>query len=132
MPTALSRLGRVSSIALLGAAVWASALVAAGFLVPVYTTETVSSSGELAQRTETVVGANGPGAVVVLAVPLLATVLVACALLVPARAGLPVAWALTALLGVLTVLGMLTIGVFVLPVTAALVVACASASRARR
>jgi hypothetical protein len=129
MVTAFTRLGRASSIALLSAVAWGSLLVVAGFLLPVYQSETVSSSGELTQSTGTLVGVNVPGVVVVLAVPLLVTVLVACALLVRTRRGaFPVAWALTALLGAFNLLGMLTIGVFVVPVTAALVVACASAS----
>lgn len=39
---------------------------------------------------------------------------------------LPLAWAFTGLLGVLNLVAMLSIGVFVLPVTAALIVACAT------
>jgi hypothetical protein len=128
---AFKRLGRVSSLALVGAAVWGLVLVVAGFLVPAYQSTSLSSSGELTQSSETLVGMNGPGVVPVLALPLLVTVLVACALLLRARrAAMPVAWALTALLAVFNVLGMLTIGVFVVPVTAALVVACASGSTA--
>jgi hypothetical protein len=128
---AFKRLGRVSSLALVGAAVWGLVLVVAGFLVPAYQSTSLSSSGELTQSSATLVGMNGPGVVPVLALPLLVTVLVACALLLRARrAAMPVAWALTALLAVFNVLGMLTIGVFVVPVTAALVVACASGSTA--
>jgi len=126
------RLGRVSSVALVGAAVWGVLLVVAGFVVPAYQSTSMSSSGEPTQSTETLVGMNGSGVVVVLALPLLVTVLVACALLLRARhAAMPVAWGLTALLAVFNILGMLTIGVFVLPVTAALVVACASGSKTR-
>lgn len=129
MVRAFSKLGRASSIALLSAAAWGLALVVAGFLVPVYQSEDMSPSGELTQGTETLVGMNGPGVLIALALPLLATVLVAGSLLLRSRRGaLPVAWALTALLAVFNLLGMLTIGVFVVPVTAALVVACASAS----
>lgn len=125
------RLGRVSSLALVGAAAWGLLLVVVGFLVPAYQSTGMSSSGELTQSSETLVGMNGPGVAVVLALPLLVTVLVACALLLRARrAAMPVAWALTALLAVFNVLGMLTIGVFVVPVTAALVVACTSGSKA--
>jgi hypothetical protein len=68
--------------------------------------------------------------VVVLAVPFLVTLLVASALLARSRrAALPFAWALTALLAAFNLVGMLTVGVFVLPVTAALVVACSMSSR---
>ena len=125
-------LGRASSVALLGAAIWGLGLVVAGFLVPAYQSTSMSSPGELTQSSETLVGMNGPGVAVVLAVPLLVTVLVGCALLLRGRRGaMPVAWALTALLAVFNVLGMLSIGVFVVPVTAALVVACASGSGPR-
>ena len=125
-------LGRASSVALLGAAIWGLGLVVAGFLVPAYQSTSMSSSGELTQSSETLVGINGPGVAIVLALPLLVTVLVGCALLLRGRRGaMPVAWALTALLAVFNVLGMLSIGVFVAPVTAALVVACASGSRQR-
>ena len=119
--------GRVAGRRHLGAG-----LVVAGFLVPAYQSTSMSSSGELTQSSKTLVGMNGPGVAFVLALPLLVTVLVGCALLLRGRRGaMPVAWALTALLAVFNVLGMLSIGVFVVPVTAALVVACASGSRPR-
>jgi hypothetical protein len=117
---------------LLTAAIWGLVLVVAGFLVPAYRSTSMSSSGEPTQSSETLVGVNGPGVAVVLVGPLLVTVLVGCALLLRGRRGaLPVAWVLTALLAVFIVLWMLSIGVFVVPVTAALVVACASGSRPR-
>jgi hypothetical protein len=129
MVTAFSKLGRASSIALLSAAAWGSALVVAGFFIPVYQSENMSPSGKLTQGNETLVGMNGPGVLIALVLPLLATVLVAGALLLRTRRGaLRLAWALTAVLAVFNLLGMLTIGVFVLPVTVALVVACASTS----
>jgi hypothetical protein len=87
-----------------------------------------SSTGEVTFGSDTLVGANGLGVVVVLAVPLMVTVLVGCALRLRAhRAGLPVAWTLTGLLAVFTLLAMMSIGVFMIPVTAGLVVACATA-----
>ena len=119
--------GRAASVALLCAAVWALGLLVAGWLVPVYQSTSISSSGEQTRSTETLVGVNGPGVLIVLAIPLLATLLVAGALLVrPRRGALPLAWALTALLAGVNLLAMLTIGIFILPVTAALVVACAT------
>jgi hypothetical protein len=74
-------------IAVLTAAAWSLALFVAGFTVPVYRSVGVSSAGEPTQSTETLVGVNGSGAVVVLAVPFLVTVLVTCALLVRSRRG---------------------------------------------
>lgn len=131
MVKAATRLGRASSVALLFAVVWGLGLVVAGFLVPAYRSTGMSSSGESAESTSTLVGTNGWGVAVVLAVPLLVTVLVAGALLLRPRPGATVvAWALTGLLAVFNLLAMLTIGVFVVPVTAALVVACAAGSKA--
>lgn len=131
--SAFERPSHPSSTALPTAGVWGLGLVVAGLLVPAYQSTSTSSSGELTQSTETLVEVNGLGVVVVLTVPLLATVLVGCALLLRARRGvMPAAWALTALLVGFNVLAMLTIGVFVVPVTAALLVACASASGRRQ
>lgn len=124
------RLGRAASTALLGAAVWGLGLVVAAFLFPAYRSSGMSSSGEPTQGTTTLVGMNGPGVLVVVAVPLLVTLLVGAALLARSRrAALPFAWVLTALLALFNLVGMLTIGAFILPVTAALVVACALTSR---
>lgn len=124
------RLGRVASFALLLAAVYGIVLVVAGFLAPVYSWETEATSGETTQGSNTVVGVNGLGAVVVLAVPLLATVLVGCALWRRSRRGaVPSAWTLTGLLAGFNLLAMASIGLLMLPITAALIVACATCRR---
>ncbi len=126
-----SSTGRTTRIALLAAAAWGVGLMIAGFVVPVYETSTASQTGVAAQGTATLVGANGISAAFVLAIPLLATALVAGSLQVPdRRAALGAAWTLTALLLVGNLLAMLTVGIFVLPLTVALVVASATASRA--
>jgi hypothetical protein len=120
-----TRLGRVASVALMLAAVYGMVLVVAGFLAPFYNSESMSSSGEVTHGSGTLVGVNGLGVVVVLGVPLLATVLVGCALWLRSRRGaVPIAWTLTGLLAVFNLLAMMSIGLFVLPVTAALIVAC--------
>ena len=62
----IERLGRVASIALLGAATYGLLLIAAGFVVPVYESSSTSSSGYLTKGSETLIGENGTGAVVVL------------------------------------------------------------------
>ena len=132
MMIALERPGRASSIALSIAGVWGVGLVVAGFFVPAYQSSSWSSSGGLTRSTATLVGANGLGVVVVLALPVVATVLVTFALLVRSQPGArPAAGVLTVRRAGLNVLAMLSIGVFVVPVTAALVVACASASDAK-
>ncbi len=124
---------RLGFLALVAALVYSAVLVIGGFFVPVYSTESVSSSGEVAQDSRTLVAENGVGVALVLGIPLLVSLAVAAALWQPARRGmLPVAWALTGVLAVFTLLAMLTIGVFVLPVTVALVVACATCRRERQ
>jgi hypothetical protein len=125
--TAWTGLGRPASVALVIAGVWGLGLVVAGFVVPMYRTIRQSESGEVARGSDTLVGANGLGVVVVLAVPFVVTVLVGWALLLRAhRGGLPVAWTLTGLVAGLTFLSMPSIGLFIIPITVSLVVACAS------
>ncbi len=121
----VARLGRVASLALLFAALYGAALIVGGFLAPVYESTSGSSSGEATHGTDTLVGVNGLGVVIVLGLPLLMTLAVGCALWQgPRRGAIPVAWTLTGLLAVFNLLAMLSIGVFVVPVTVALIVAC--------
>jgi hypothetical protein len=123
----------VTTTTLSAAVIYAAALVAAGFLAPVYSSTSSSSSGAVTTGSETLVGVNGPGIVVVLCVPLLAAALVAVAVRLRSRRGwVPFAWVVIAVLGAFNLLAMLSIGVFVLPVTLALIVAtgtCRSAAR---
>lgn len=129
--TAWTRPGRPASVALLLAGGWGLGLIIAGFVVPMYRTASESTTGEVTYGSDTLVGVNGPGVVVVLAVPFVVTVLVGCALLLRAHRGARLAaWTLTVMLAMFTLLAMMSIGVFVVPVTAALIVACA-ASRAQ-
>jgi hypothetical protein len=119
------RLDRLPSALLLLAAVYSIALVVGGFIAPVYSTSSSSSSGDDATGTDTLVGVNGRGVVFDLLIPLLVTVLVAVALLLrPRRRAMTVAWTLTGLLAAFNLLAMLSIGIFILPVTGALFVAC--------
>jgi hypothetical protein len=123
----VTRLGRVASAALVIAAGCGVALIVAAFLAPVYESTSASSSGASTHGTDTLVGVNGVGIVAVTCVPLLVTLLVGLALSQRSRRGaLAVAWGLTGVLAVLNLLAMFSIGLFVLPVTAALIVACAS------
>jgi hypothetical protein len=123
-------------VALFIAGMWALSLIAAGFVVPMYRTAGAgtaggASSGRVSYGTDTLVGVNGPGVLVVLAVPLVVTLLVGCALLLRARsAALPIAWTLTGLLAVFNLLALASIGLLIIPVTVCLVVACAT-SRGR-
>ncbi|MGR6319334.1 hypothetical protein Q2K19_29275 [Micromonospora soli] len=119
--SARNRLGRIAAVALLLAGAYGIVLVVAGFVLPVYRSETVSASGDVTPGSGTVVEVNGPGAAVVLGVPLLATALVGCALWLRS---MPSAWVLTRLVAGFNLLAMASIGLFLLPVTAALIVAC--------
>jgi|GEM_PF-5193039 len=126
------RIPRVSLGALVGAVVYSSALLVAGLVVPFYSTlavDTGAGSG-VSRGSATLVAVNGPGVVLVLGIPLVVSLAVGCALWQRTRRGaVPVAWALTGLFIVFNVLAMLSIGVFVLPVTLALVIACATCPR---
>ncbi len=127
-----ARVGRVPAVALLVAAAYGVALVVAAFLVPVYDSDSSSSSGETTRVSDTLVGVNGLGVALVLGVPLLVTLAVGSALWQRSRWALPTAWSLTGLLAALNLLAMLSVGIFVLPVTAALVLACARSRPAAR
>jgi len=130
--------GRGAWVAVVAAAVWSSWLVVAAFVLPVYGSAITTSSGTpatvspetVAHASQTLVEVNGPFAAVEMAVPLAATLVVALAFRSGVyRVRMLVGWTATGLLAVFNVLGMLTIGVFVLPVTVALVVACLLAGR---
>ena len=122
----------VSTVTLVLAAIFGVGLNVAGFLFPLYATQKVSSSGKVVQGSATLVDENDPGVVVVLGVRLLVALVVAAALSRRARPAAALAGTLVGLLAVFTLLAMMSIGLFILPVTVALVVACASAPRPSR
>ena len=108
-----TRPGRRESVALVLAGVWGLGLIVAGFVVPMYRTASESTTGEITHGSDTFVGVNGPGVVVVLAVPFVVTVLVGSALLLRAlRGALLAAWTLTVMLAMFTFLAMMSIGFF--------------------
>ena len=126
-------LGRLEWVSLAIAAVWGAGLVAAAAFVPVYSSVGASSSGVVSQGSATLVGVNGWRVLLVVGVPLVATAMVGGALW---RRGLrqgagAFAWTIAGLLVVFNVLALASIGVFVIPVTACLVVACAGHQRKR-
>lgn len=94
------------------AGVWSAGLIAAAFLV-----------------TPSLVQVNGPKVLVPVGAPLAVVVMVTLALAVArgrsARWPTVVAWLLAGLLDCLAFVGMLTVGVFLLPVAVAVTVACA-------
>lgn len=121
-----SRFGRLQRISLASAVVWGAGLVIAAVLVPAYQSSKVSTSGTVTDSSATLVGVNGWGALLVAGAPLAAALVIWYALRRRrGRQGAGVlAWVVTALLGCFNLLAMLSIGVFLIPVTLALVVAC--------
>ena len=126
-----NRFGRFERISLVIALVWGTGLAVAALVVPVYQLSGYSSSGTATDGSATLVGVNGLGALLVTVAPLAAVMVTGWALWRRAgRQGAGVlAWAVTGLLVCFNLLAILSIGVFVLPVTLALVVACATHGR---
>lgn len=120
-------------LALFGAVLWSIALIVGAFTVPMYDSDAVSSSASGSGSTATLVEVNGRSCLTYVAIPLVVTLVVAALLWHrrPARRSLLVcAWVCTALFGLVTTVGMLTIGIFLVPVAAALVVVCTMHSAA--
>jgi hypothetical protein len=122
----VSRFRRLEWISLAVALVWGTGLVIAALLVPVYQSSGVSSSGAVTDGSATLVAVNGWGVLLPTGVPLAAAVVTGYALWRrTGRQGAGVlAWTVTGLLAIFNFLAMLSIGVFVIPVTAALAIAC--------
>ena len=117
-----ARSGLAARILLILALAYSTALIAAGFLVPMYSGSSSSSDGVTEETSDTLVGVNGVNVLIVLAIPLLITIAVGIALrwgTSARRMGL--AWTLTGGFAAFTLLAMMSIGVFLLPVVAALV-----------
>jgi hypothetical protein len=126
---------RTAATALSFAVVWSALLVVGALVLPAYGTSSQSATLEGTVNTEpvmtgtdTLVGVNGQGVLLVVGIPLIVTMLVAAALAFRRRR---IGWVLTAILGLFTLLAMLSIGIFILPTTLALVVACAATERRR-
>ena len=129
---------RTSAIALTFALAWSTLLLGGALVLPAYSTSSQSASLDtttgtstpepVTTGTETLVGVNGPGALIVVGIPLVVTLLVGAALAARRRR---IGWVLTSVLGFFNLLAMLSIGIFILPTTLALVVACAATERRR-
>lgn len=114
----------VAWIAWAVALVWSTGLLAFAF-APTYARVRSGPRGTI-RDTESFISENGNSVLVLLAVPLVITLLVGLALLLNRRRGaLGAAWFLTVLLAVGNALALLTIGIVVVPATAALITACA-------
>lgn len=132
-----SPLGRGTRVALVVAFGWGVALLVAAAAVPTYSstssTSSVSGTGSVTHTfthsSTTLVDQEGPSVLVPVAIPLVAAGAVACILRRRRAQGRPgagaVAWTVVAVLGILDLLGAMSIGLFMVPVTIALAVACA-------
>lgn len=127
--------------ALAFACIWGVALPIAACLVPAYSSTSVTGSGAapdsgpgsvdasvtITHESATLLAENGASALLIAAVPLAVALAVAWALWHRSRdksgAG-PVAWSFTGLSAAANLVAMLSIGVFIVPVTICLVVAC--------
>jgi hypothetical protein len=123
-------------IALVAAALWSVALVVGALTLPVYSGDvagTGSTGATFGGSTgATLVEVNGWWGLVLASVPLAASVLVAALLLGPGgRAAQVAAAVVVALLGGLTVLSLLTVGLFLAPAVVALGLAVLVALTAR-
>jgi hypothetical protein len=102
------------------ALVWSLGLVLAALLVPTYASETSSAAAGLTLSRATLAQSQGAWAVVLVTVPALVSVTVAAAMLYRRREGAnwsgPVAWTAIGLLAIESLLGILSVGAFMLPV----------------
>lgn len=116
---------RMVRLALAGAATWSAALVVAALTLPAYSGETAGTDSTGAatgsSTTATLVEVNGWWGLVIASLPLVACLVVAVLLLgAGGRAAQVAALVVVALLGALTVLSLLSIGLFLVPAVALL------------
>lgn len=79
-PLDQSRLRRSERVALAVALCWGAALIPAAALAPVYQSASVTSSGAVTRGSATLLNENGSGILLIVAVPLLVSLIVGCAL----------------------------------------------------
>lgn len=142
-PTGAGRLlSHRSAISLFVAAIWCIGLIVAAATLPAYSSTTTTAGGPPGSSdvsttsTETLVEVNGVGVLVVVGLPLVAVGAVGTMLALRRRrrqsgAG-PVAWTAVGLLAVLAILGIMSVGVFIMPAVVLLAIACAVASPSSR
>jgi hypothetical protein len=100
------------------ALVWSSGLVLAALFVPAYTSDSTSGVNGVTITRSTLAQENGARAIVLVAVPVLACIVVLWAIRARrggARWATPVAWAGVGLVAAEALVGILTIGAFILP-----------------
>jgi hypothetical protein len=121
-----SRRWRTARRLTVAALAWSMGLVLAAVALPVYSTSSTSATDGVTLTHSTLVAVNGVRALVLMAIPALATLTVLWAIRAR-RAGAPwggpLAWTAVAILAAECVLGILTIGAFILPAAVLLAVA---------
>jgi hypothetical protein len=133
---------RKTYVALGLAALWSIGLLVAAVVAPAYqssssssvsvsagsSSDTVDDGQVHTTSTSTLVEVNGTGVLVVVGVPLLAVGAVTASLWRRRASGKrgvgPFAWTVVALVSLFTLVAMLSIGIFVVPVTGLLILAC--------
>lgn len=133
LPGAAGRRERVQSptvVLLVGALVWSAAIFAVAMFAPLYQGESTEAGAGGAEITShysrTLVEENGNGVVIIVAIPMLLTIAVGMAfgLSGVSRAAGLAAWPVAGVAVVLNVASLLSVGIFFIPVTVCLVVAC--------
>jgi hypothetical protein len=129
------RLGRATRIFLVIAALYATAFLLVGAFVPTYSStsssETSNGVPTHSSSSATMVAVNGMRVLFVLALPLVAVGLVWVSVMWRRRHGhldvRVLAWVVVGLLGVMSILAMLSVGIFIMPLVMLLAAACAKA-----
>jgi hypothetical protein len=110
-----------------GALVWSIGLVLVALFVPVYgSSETSAGDNGVTLTHATLVQVNGPRALALMAIPAVVSIVVAWALRAMwagVRWSVGVAWAAVIVLAAETVVGIVSVGIFILPVTVLLAAA---------
>ncbi|WP_062465859.1 hypothetical protein [Demequina maris] len=102
---------------------WGVLLPVLALVVPVGTEVSVGDDGIATERHLTLAQAEGISGVLTVAVPLALALLVGVAMAAAGRWGLPTAWTLFGLLAAANFVAMMSVGIFVIPLTVALLVA---------
>lgn len=126
-PRVASRRWSVAVRLAAAALVWSAGLVLAAVLVPAYGSDTSSASGGLTLTSSTLLQSKGAGALVLVMIPALASLVVAFAMIYRRRNGArwssPAAWTAIGVVTVEALLGVLSVGGFMLPVAILLALA---------
>ena len=109
------------------ALIWSLGLVLVAFFVHTYGGQTVSDSNGLTLTARTAIQVHGLKAVIVVAIPVVATLVVACALYCRRTGGGrysgAAAWTAIVIVAIVAVLGIPSVGLFMVPVVVLLVLA---------